>query len=357
MILVSVDTLRADHLPAYGYRDVDTPALDALPEGLGRVRQRLLSGSPDAAGAHVSLHRPASVPARGAGQHRLPALARDDHARELPQAARLFDRGRRLRFRPRPRDRSRGGVRRLPRRRRDARLGERPWAGSSGAERSRRSCSRRGSGEQPPEKPLFAFLHLYEPHSPYDPPEPFKSRYAKRPYDGEIAAADAVVGRFLGFLKSERIYDKAIVVFLSDHGEGLGDHGEDEHGIFLYREELRVPLFVKLPGSARAGERIGAPAGLVDVFPTVAALLGEKVPPALAGEPLLAGGSRPRARAASLFRDALSAPSLRLERPRLADGRDGTSTSRPRGRSSTTGRRTLPRRATSPAGCRRPSAR
>jgi choline-sulfatase len=133
-------------------------------------------------------------------------------------------------------------------------------------------------GEQPPDKPVFAFLHLYEPHSPYEPPEPFKSRYAHRPYDGEIAAADAIVGRFLGFLKSKQIYDKAIVVFLSDHGEGLGDHGEDEHGIFLYREALRVPLFVKLPGGARAGERIGSPVGLVDVFPTVAALLGEKVP-------------------------------------------------------------------------------
>src|SRR5262249_51631302 len=86
----------------------------------------------------------------------------------------------------------------------------------------------------PAEKPFFAFLHLYEPHAPYSPPEPFAGRYADRPYDGEIAAADEVVGKFLAFLKSKGHYEKAVIVFLSDHGEGLGDHGEDEHGIFLY---------------------------------------------------------------------------------------------------------------------------
>src|SRR5262249_51085369 len=89
--------------------------------------------------------------------------------------------------------------------------------------------------------PLFAFLHLYDPHTPYEPPEPFKSKY-KDPYDGEIAAADAIVGRFLRFLSKRKLYDDALIVFLSDHGEGLSDHGEAEHGMFLYREALQVPL-------------------------------------------------------------------------------------------------------------------
>jgi tetratricopeptide (TPR) repeat protein len=122
--------------------------------------------------------------------------------------------------------------------------------------------------------PFLFFLHLYEPHTPYDPPEPFKSRYKDAPYDGEIATADQIVGNLLSFLKREKIYDRALVVLLSDHGEGLGEHGEDEHGILLYRETLHVPLMVKLPKSRRGGESIARPVGLIDVFPTVVDALG-----------------------------------------------------------------------------------
>ncbi|MDL2717085.1 MAG: sulfatase-like hydrolase/transferase, partial [Acidobacteriota bacterium] len=123
-------------------------------------------------------------------------------------------------------------------------------------------------------KPLFAFLHLYEPHTPYEPPEPFKARYASAPYDGEIAATDAIVGTFLSFLKQKGIYDKALLIFLSDHGEGLGEHGESEHGMFLYRETLQVPLLVKLPGAKRAGTSVAAPVALSDVFTTIGRAVG-----------------------------------------------------------------------------------
>ena len=148
---------------------------------------------------------------------------------------------------------------------------------------------------RPGKRPIFAFLHLYEPHTPYAPPEPYRTRYRSKPYDGEIAAADDVVGRFVGFLKGRGLYDPAIVVFLSDHGEGLGDHGEDEHGILLYREEIHVPLFVKLPRGRMGGTRVAAPVGLIDVFPTVAAALGAAAPGGLAGASLLdlAGGRVP----------------------------------------------------------------
>ncbi len=121
----------------------------------------------------------------------------------------------------------------------------------------------------PSDKPVFAFLHLYEPHTPYKPPEPFKSRYKEQPYDGEIATADAIVGRFLSLLKEKGLYDKALIVFLSDHGEGLGEHGEAEHGMFLYREALQVPLLVKLPGGRRAGSSVTSAVALTDVFTTV----------------------------------------------------------------------------------------
>jgi arylsulfatase A-like enzyme/Tfp pilus assembly protein PilF len=138
-------------------------------------------------------------------------------------------------------------------------------------------------------RPVFAFLHIYEPHTPYTPPEPFRSRYAARPYDGEIAAADAAVGRFLDGLRQRGLYDRALVVFLSDHGEGLGDHGEDEHGVFLYREAIRVPLWWKLPGSREHGRAVTEPVGLIDVVPTIAAALSLPVEKALPGCDLLGG--------------------------------------------------------------------
>ncbi|HEY0787605.1 MAG TPA: sulfatase-like hydrolase/transferase, partial [Thermoanaerobaculia bacterium] len=124
-------------------------------------------------------------------------------------------------------------------------------------------------------KPFFFFLHLYEPHTPYAPPEPFKSRYAS-PYDGEVAYTDDLVGRVVTFLKEKDLWDDALVIVLSDHGEGLGDHGEDEHGIFLYREAIHVPLLVKLPGGGLAGTSVDTPVQLADVFATVAAQTGTK---------------------------------------------------------------------------------
>jgi tetratricopeptide (TPR) repeat protein len=122
--------------------------------------------------------------------------------------------------------------------------------------------------------PFFAFLHLYEPHAPYEPKEPFRSLYAN-PYDGEIATADAITGKFLDFLKSKGLYDRALIVLMSDHGEGLGDHGESEHGVFLYREVLQVPLLVKLPkGSSAAPRSVAVPVQLADVFTTIGKAAG-----------------------------------------------------------------------------------
>ena len=139
-----------------------------------------------------------------------------------------------------------------------------------------------GIERQPAEKPLFAFLHLYEPHTPYEPPEPYASRYRGREYDGEIAFADELVGRFFDFLKKRGLYDRALVFVLSDHGEGLGEHGEDEHGLFLYRYALQVPLMVKLPGSGNAGASVATAVPLIDVFTTViqaAGVAGVAPPP------------------------------------------------------------------------------
>src|SRR5919201_167424 len=92
---------------------------------------------------------------------------------------------------------------------------------------------------------VFLFLQLNEPHAPYAPPARFGD-YA--PYDGEIAYADDIVGRLVHYLKTHQLYDQSTIVLLSDHGEGLGDHGEQEHGLFLYDETMRVPIIIKQAG-------------------------------------------------------------------------------------------------------------
>src|SRR5262249_47749935 len=116
---------------------------------------------------------------------------------------------------------------------------------------------------------VFAFLHLYEPHAPYAPPP---SHAMASPYDGEIAYADELVGRLLDRLAARGLLDRAIVAVVSDHGEGLGDHGEAEHGLLLYREALHVPVIVRLPGGVHAGTRVRGSVALTDVAPTLLAL-------------------------------------------------------------------------------------
>ena len=116
------------------------------------------------------------------------------------------------------------------------------------------------------EKPFFFFLHLYEPHTPYTPT-----------YDADVAHADAIVGKFVDFLRQRGLYDRAVIVLLSDHGEGLMDHGEQEHGVLLYRESLQVPLIVK-PAGAREHRQVDSPVALIDVMPTILELAGCPAP-------------------------------------------------------------------------------
>ena len=136
-------------------------------------------------------------------------------------------------------------------------------------------------------RPFFIWIHLFDPHAPYEPPEPFKSRYASELYDGEIAYEDSVVGKFLDELRARGLYDDAIIVAMADHGEALGEHGERGHGIFLYDPTIHVPLLIKLPRARSGGERIEARAGLVDVMPTILEVLGFPIPRAVQGKSLL----------------------------------------------------------------------
>jgi arylsulfatase A-like enzyme/tetratricopeptide (TPR) repeat protein len=123
----------------------------------------------------------------------------------------------------------------------------------------------------------FLFVHYYDPHAAYEPPEPFATRFADDPYAGEIAYVDDCIGRLIVRLKESNLYDSSLIVVTSDHGEMRGEHGERTHSYFVYQSAVKVPLIVKLPGSSTA-RRVDGVAGLVDVAPTVCGLLGIEMP-------------------------------------------------------------------------------
>jgi arylsulfatase A-like enzyme/Tfp pilus assembly protein PilF len=135
------------------------------------------------------------------------------------------------------------------------------------------------------QRPMFLWVHLYDPHAPYNPPEPYASRYRLRPYDGEIAFADAQVGRLLDSLRQRGLFEKSLIVLASDHGESLGEHGEKTHGFFVYNSTLHVPLIVKMPGATP--RTVGDEVSLVDVMPTLLQALAIPIPPSVQGRSLL----------------------------------------------------------------------
>ena len=128
-----------------------------------------------------------------------------------------------------------------------------------------------------PGNPRFVWIHLYDPHDPYEPPPPYPQTY-----DGEIAYADAALGNLLAYWKHENRYRNALIVVVGDHGEGLGEHGEQTHGIFLYDATTHVPLIMKLPLNASAKKVVSPQVQTTDILPTVLQVLGISPPPALA---------------------------------------------------------------------------
>lgn len=271
VVLVSIDTLRSDRLPAYGYGAVATPHLDRFRRD-AILFESAWSPCPMTLPSHVTMltgllppehavrnnvgftfdggrhaHLPGVLKARG---YATGAAVSSYVLRGETGLAALFDE-------------YEDSV--DPRRGTGVADQQRP--GPSTAAIAKRWISARAA------TPFFYFFHIYEPHVPWDPPEPFRSRYSD-PYDGEVAAADAVVGDLLDALRRDGVYDRAIVLVTSDHGEGLGDHGEEQHSILLYREAIQVPLLLKLPGNRRGGETVASPAHLADIAPTVADALG-----------------------------------------------------------------------------------
>jgi len=124
----------------------------------------------------------------------------------------------------------------------------------------------------------FAWVHLYDAHAPYDAPAPFGARFKSAPYDGEIAYVDACIAQLIADLERLGQLDRTIVAVVADHGESLGEHGEQEHGMFLYEPVLHIPWIMRLPAHTHAGERIAEQVRAIDLLPTLAALTGAAMP-------------------------------------------------------------------------------
>ena len=133
--------------------------------------------------------------------------------------------------------------------------------------------------------PFFLFVHYFDPHFPYEPPVPFASTFADERYAGEVAYADHGIGKLLQTLKDLKLYDPALLIITGDHGEGLGDHGEPTHGYFIYHSTTRVPLIVKPPKKRRFA-RVDKTVSLIDVVPTVLQATGIPIPSAVQGRDL-----------------------------------------------------------------------
>jgi choline-sulfatase len=304
LLLVSLDTVRADRLGIYGYSSAATPTLDRI----GREGARFTSVSsavPLTLPSHATILTGLLPPQHGVrlnGLGRLPAenltltehLAGQgfetaafvgafvlDHRFGLDQGFGVYDD---QVARP-----ASGQAPRLEAERPADQVIDRALAWLA--------------GRKEPRRPFFLFVHLYDAHAPYAPPEPWLSRFEGRPYDGEIAFADSQLGRLLQQLEQEGALDSTLVAVAADHGESLGEHGEETHGLLLYEPALHVPLLLRAPGAVPAGLTIEAEAGLVDLAPTLAALLGRPLPapgaPAAQGRsgrdlgPLLAGEALP----------------------------------------------------------------
>ncbi len=293
IVLISIDTLRADHLPVYGYTNVRTPNFDALARE-SVVFERAYAHSPQTLPAHAALL---------SGELPLENGVRDNvgfsikPGQPMIQAA-LGRRGYETAgfvsaYVLRAQTGINQGFQRfdseLPAASPDASVAQVQRDGGRTLDAVERWLDARN-----PSRPFFLFVHLYEPHTPYAPPARY-SQYA--PYDGEIAYADELVGRLVKRLARDGSYDAATIVLLSDHGEGLGDHGEQEHGLFLYDDTIRVPFMIKMPGARRGGTRVADPVQQIDLVPTLLELTGAAGDSKLRGRsllPLLRGTGRVR---------------------------------------------------------------
>jgi arylsulfatase A-like enzyme/Flp pilus assembly protein TadD len=291
ILLVTIDTVRADHVGAYGSPTAKTPTIDAL-AARGTLFEHAFTSVPATLAAHATIltgRLPPHHGVRGNSFYKLPdsettlatALGASGYRTGAVIGAAVLNHQFGL---------NRGFASyddQTDSRRADVLIAER----SAGAVVSSAISWLSGAG---PAAPFFLWVHLFDPHDPYEPPAPFKTEFAASPYDGEIAYADRELGRLLDALAARGELDGTLVVVTSDHGESLGEHGEATHGVFLYDSTLHVPLIVAGPGVARGVRRSDDPVGLVDVLPTLLARVGVPPPDDVDGQDLFNVQSRAR---------------------------------------------------------------
>ena len=298
LVVVTLDTTRADRIGCYGAKDVATPHLDAL-AARGVRFEAAVSPMPLTLPAHATLFTSLLPGAHGVRDNGGYKLSPDI----VTLAEALKERG----F-------ATGGFV-------SAFVLDHRWGIAQGFDRylddfDLKSQERLAMGEiqrpgsetvdaavqwidQNRAKRFFAWVHLYEPHAPYEPPEPYKARYAGRPYDGEIAYTDDLVGRVLGEVERLGLTDKTVVLVLADHGESLGEHGEHGHGYYVYEQVAHIPAILASPHSGLRGRTVADVVRTIDFAPTLLEMLGVSgALPAAQGVSLvpLLGEGKPTAR-------------------------------------------------------------
>ncbi len=282
VLLITLDTTRADRLGCYGHNGAQTPTLDALAASGVRFEQALAQ-VPLTLPSHVSLlsgtypvTNGIHINAGGVLGPELPALAEEFKQRGYKTAAiiaawvldssfglaRGFDHY----------DDRIGGGRDSSRHVRERRANEVSDAALSWLEQYR-------------DQPFFAWVHYFDPHYPYNPPESYRGK-CPDPYDGEIAFVDAEIRRLVEWLEASQLRERTMIVVAGDHGEAFGEHGEPQHGLFVYDTTLHVPLIFSYPKGLPAGREVTGVVRLVDVMPTILDVLGWSRPAALEGTSL-----------------------------------------------------------------------
>ena len=296
VFLITIDTLRADHVGCYGYKQIETPAIDALAADGIRFTQAF-THSPITNTSHATILTGLLPSVHGVTDFGIPLAPihltwaellkeRGYHTGAFIGAVILdsnalapgLDRGFDFydNFPARTDTKERWG--RLERR------------GMTVVEHAEAWLDKHRTG------PRFVWVHLYDPHDPYEPPPPFSEKYKDRLYDGEIAYADSALAHLIATLKKSGSYENAVIVVVGDHGEGLGEHGEETHGLFLYDSTLHVPLILKMPREAQRGLVIDSQVRTTDILPTVLDLTNTPVPDELNGaslNPLIKGEEKP----------------------------------------------------------------
>ena len=293
VVLITLDTLRADHLGAYGSKDVRTPNLDQLARE-GVVFEQAMTTAPLTLPAHSSIMTGQFPPRHGVrdnggfflgpGQVTLAeVLSAQGFKTGATVGAFVLDSkwGLDQGFATYQDDFDLTNVRAMS-------LASVKRPGNEVVDLALKWMDTVG------DQRFFSWIHMYDPHAPYESPEPYRSDYKGHPYRGAIAFTDAQVGRVLTYLKDRGLDDHTIVIVAGDHGEGLGEHGEETHGFFVYESSMHVPLIVRTPLEGMSGRHVAQPVRTVDIMPTVLDLLRIQAPDTLAGvslAPLLAGDS------------------------------------------------------------------